>query len=64
MTKPEQQLRFLARDLLPLLKAVRGGFQPDPGTSDLDNEQPTWVNIPLGEYRRCVRLLHEVEKMQ
>jgi len=58
----EQQVRFLARDVLPIVKAVCEGFTPDPGTSDLDNEQPIHVCIPLGEYRRAVRLLHELEK--
>lgn len=60
----EQQVRFLARDVLPIVKAVCEGFTPDPGTSDLDNEQPIHVCIPLGEYRRAVRLLHELEKVQ
>jgi hypothetical protein len=43
---PEQQLRFLARDVLPILKAVCAGFTPDPGTSDLDDEQHIWVGMP------------------
>ena len=60
----EQQVRFLARDVLPIVKAVCEGFTPDPGTSDLDNEQPVHITIPLGEYRRAVRLLHELEKAQ
>ena len=46
----------------PILVAIRDGFTPDPGTSDLDNEQPIHITIPLGEYRRAVRLLHELEK--
>jgi hypothetical protein len=58
----EQQVRFLARDVLPIVKAVCEGFTPDPGTSDLDDEQPVHITIPLGEYRRAVRLLHELEK--
>jgi hypothetical protein len=57
---PEQQLGFLARDVAPLIEAVCAGFTPDPGTSDLDNEQPIHVCIPLGEYRRATRLRHQL----
>jgi hypothetical protein len=45
-----------------VLEAIVKGFTTDPGTSDLDNEQPVHITIPLGEYRRAVRLLHELEK--
>ena len=61
---PEQQLGFLVRDVLPLVRAVVGGFVDDPGTSDLDNEQTIWVRVPLGEYRRAVRLAHELGKAE
>ena len=53
------QLGFLVRDITPLVRAVRDGFTTDRGTSDLDDEQPIHVCIPLGEYRRAVRLLEE-----
>ena len=51
-------------DVLPLLRAVVGSFVPDPGTSDLDDEQPCRITIPLGEYRRAVRLLFALEKLK
>ncbi len=57
----DRQLRFLARDVLPLVDFVIKGFTPDPGTSDLDDEQPIHVMIPLGEYRRCQRLKPQLE---
>ena len=60
----ERNLRFLARDILPLVRAVCEAFTADPGISDLDDEQPLNITIPLGEYRRAVRLLHELEKAQ
>jgi hypothetical protein len=60
---PEKQLRILARDVFPLLKSVVAAFTPDPGTSDLDDDQPLTITIPLGEYRRAARLKHELEKL-
>lgn len=61
---PEQQLRFLSRDVLPLLDAVCNGFTTDPGTSDLYDEQPIHVSITLGDYRRASRLRSELSKME
>lgn len=39
-----------------LTKAV-AGFQTDPGTSDLDDEQPIHVRMTLGDYRAMERFL-------
>jgi hypothetical protein len=50
-------------DLFSLIKAVHDGFTPDPGTSDLDNEQPITVRMSLGEYRRAERLYYELRKI-
>lgn len=61
---PEMNLRFLARDVLPLVRAVVYGFEYDPGHSDLDNEQPIHISMTLGDYRRARGLLHELEKAQ
>jgi hypothetical protein len=60
---PEQQLGFLARDVLPLLRAVVAGYDYNPGDSDLDDEQPIHVRMTLGEYRRAVRIRAELERM-
>lgn len=60
--KPEIQLHFLERDITPLFRAVVKGMEEDPGHSDLDDEQPVHVTIPLGEYRRAKRILYELEK--
>jgi hypothetical protein len=57
-----RQLRFLARDVLPLVLAVQGGFVYDPGQSDLDDEQPIHVSMTLGDYRRACRLAPELVK--
>ena len=51
---------FLSKDVLPLLQAVSKGYAYDPGDSDLDDEQPIWVRLTLGDYRRADRLRHEV----
>lgn len=59
----DQFLGALLKDLRPLVKAVVDGFTPDPGTSDLDNEQPIHVTIPLGQYRRARMFLHQLEKL-
>lgn len=61
---PEEQLRFLAADVLPVLKAMCEGFTYDPGHSDLDNEQPIIVHMTLGDYRRAARLKAELERME
>ncbi len=58
----KQQLWFLARDVLPLLKAVCAGYSYDPGDSDLDNEQPIHCRMTLGDYRRASRLKYELER--
>jgi hypothetical protein len=57
----KQQLGFLGRDVPPLLEAVCNGYNYDPGDSDLDDEQPIRVIMTLGEYRRSVRLRHELK---
>lgn len=59
---PEQQLRFLARDVHPVLVAVKDGYYYDPGDSDLDDEQLIHVRMTLGDYRRARRLAYDVEK--
>lgn len=60
---PERQLRFLSRDILPVLVAVCQGYSYNPGDSDLDDEQPIHVSITLGDYRRASRLKFEVAKL-
>jgi hypothetical protein len=52
------------RDILPLLEAVTKGYTYDPGSSDLDDEQPIHVSMTLGEYRRAVRMLYELKGTQ
>ena len=59
---PEQQLTFLCRDLAPLLEAVVAGYDYNPGSSDLDDEQPIHISMTLGDYRRANRLRYEVGK--
>lgn len=39
-----------------VVKAVCDGFEYDPGHSDLDDEQPIQVSMPLGTYRLACRL--------
>lgn len=56
----KQQLGFLIRDVLPALLAVSQGYSYDPGDSDLDDEQPIWVRITLGDYRRVSKLALEL----
>jgi hypothetical protein len=60
---PQQQLWFLARDVLPVMGAVTKGYDYNPGCSDLDDEQPIWVRMTLGDYRRASRLKYELEKV-
>ena len=44
-----------------LLQIVKAGFDEDPGTSDLDDEQPICVRMTLGDYRRIKRVLWKAE---
>ena len=39
------------------LEAVCDGFKADPGTSDLDNEQPITLWITLGQWRKARSVL-------
>jgi hypothetical protein len=59
---PDQQLHFLIRDVLPVLRAVAAGYVYDPGSSDLDDEQTITCYMTLGDYRRASRLKWELEK--
>jgi hypothetical protein len=59
----KQNLGFLERDIYPLVDAVVKGFTYYPDHSDLDDEQPIHVSISLGDYRRAMRLKHELEKL-
>lgn len=61
---PDQQLHFLIRDVLPVLRAVADGYTYDPGSSDLDDEQPITVRMSLGDYRRASRLKYELERSE
>ncbi len=56
-------LERLQKDVVTLLDAVCAGYDSDPGDSDLDDEQPIWVRIPLGQYRLARRLRHELLKV-
>lgn len=58
---PETQLRFLARDVLPVLEAVRDGYVYHPSFEVLRDEQPVAVWMSLGDYRRAVRLAGELD---
>jgi len=44
-------------ELLALLRKVRDGSNYDPGCSDSDDEQPIYVRLELGDYRRIRQLL-------
>ena len=44
-------------ELAVLLRAFVDGFKSDPGTSDLDNEQPIHPCVELGVWRKASYLL-------
>ena len=58
----EQQYHILIRNVLPLLESLVSGYTYDPGSSDLDNEQPIHVIMTLGEYRKASNLVYELRK--
>lgn len=51
-------------DLLASLRALVAGFTPDPGTSDLYNEQPIYLSVPLGEWRKARIAVYRAERGQ
>lgn len=55
-------LRPILTDVFVLAKTVKDGYPADPGTSDLDDEQPIHVSMTLREYRIAVRLYYELRK--
>jgi hypothetical protein len=59
-----EELLREAIDVLPVLRAVAQGYDYNPGSSDLDDEQPIHVRMTLGDYRRAVRLQYSVEGAQ
>ena len=59
---PEQQLHFLEGNAHLILAELCAGYDYNPGSSDLDDEQPIHVSMTLGGYRRAKRLLRELEK--
>ena len=59
----QQQLRFLARNILPLLEAICAGYDYNAGSSDLDDEQPITLRLSLGDYRHANRLRYELRNL-
>jgi hypothetical protein len=55
----EKRLRSISNNLFAVARAVAYGFTSDPGTSDLDDEQPIDVRMTLGEWRKARRLVTE-----
>lgn len=52
----------ISRLLLEALKVCAAGYTPDPGTSDLYNEQPIYLRITLGDYRRMGHIIAKAER--
>lgn len=50
-----------APELAKMLREFVSAFKYDPGHSDLDNEQPIHITVPLGTWRRASRLLTKVQ---
>lgn len=57
---PDAQLIEAAPDLLALARIIGSAYPNDPGTSDLDDEQP--VTITLGVVRQAWAALAKVDK--
>ncbi len=60
----EFQARIIAQyeTMRKLVEAVVEGFSPDPGTSDLDDEQRIVVRMNLGLYRDAQALQWDFNK--
>lgn len=61
--KVTSEFELLARKVSPVLRAVCDGYVYDPGSSDLDDEQPINVRMTLGDYRIASRLKYELERV-
>lgn len=57
LTRVQDGLRIA--QLETALRPFVEGFKSDPGTSDLDNEQPIVSWVKLGEWRKAVSVLAE-----
>lgn len=50
------------RDLVKVATKIRDAFTYDPGHSDLDNEQPIHICVPLGTWRQLSFILSQIER--
>lgn len=51
--KAELRARIVPQAVRLILRAILDGYDYNPGSSDLDDEQPINVRMTLGEYRRA-----------
>ena len=51
---------YYDKETVKLFKVILAGYAYDPGSSDLDDEQPIHVSMTLGDYRRIQRLVRNV----
>lgn len=54
-------MTLIETNAIAIAEAVKKGYDYNPGSSDLDDEQPIHVSMTLGDYRRAVRLLHQIK---
>ena len=50
------------KDLISIATEICNAFKYDPGHSDLDNEQPIHITIPLGTWRSLNFVLGQIER--
>ncbi len=59
-TERSRRESWISKSIEMIVKAVRDGFESDPGTSDLDDEQPVHVRVELGVWRRAGMVAREM----
>lgn len=64
VVEPKPRIVAMLRRLAELSVAIEAGFQSDPGTSDLDDEQPICVWMTLKEYRAACQLNHQTKYLR
>jgi hypothetical protein len=59
LTKALLRMQKQRDSLVLALKPAVSGFEYDPGHSDLDDEQPIYVRMTLGEWRKARHAIAE-----
>jgi len=61
-TERSRRQSWITQTIEIVVRAVVAGFKDDPGTSDLDGEQPIWVGMKLKTWRNAKGVVAELDR--